>query len=123
MTLDRSELALVAAVKALSERKAENLVVLDMRGRIPFADFFIVCHGSSERQVRSLADAVAANVREEVHVSPRKEGDAGAEWILLDYGDMLIHVFSENAREFYRLERLWGDAPHLSPERVVAGQI
>lgn len=123
MTLDRPERALVAAVKALNERKAENLTVLDLRGRIPFADYFVICHGTSDRQVRSLADAVDSGVREETRLAPRKEGDVGADWVLLDYGDLLVHVFSESAREFYRLDRLWGDAPRLDPAKIALGEI
>lgn len=120
---DRELAALAAAVGALSERKAGQLVVIDLRGRVPFADFFVICHGTSERQVRSLAEAVEGEVRDRTGLRPRLEGQLGAEWVLLDYGDVLVHVFSEAARDYYRLDRLWGDAPHLDPARVLAGEI
>lgn len=123
MTADRSLTVLGAAVSALSERKAEHLVIIDLRGRVPFADFFVICHGTSERQVRSLAEAVEGEVRDRTGARPRREGDLGAEWVLLDYGDLLVHVFSEAAREYYRLDRLWGDAPHLDPAAVLAGNL
>jgi ribosome-associated protein len=108
-----------AAVEALDERKAERLSIIDLRGRIPFADWFVVCHGTSERQVRALAEAVESHVRDVCGRKPSKEGENGAEWILLDYGDVLVHVFTEEARDFYRLDRLWGDAEHLSPSAVL----
>ncbi len=120
---ERELAALAAAVGALSERKAGRLVVIDLRGRVPFADFFVICHGTSERQVRSLAEAVQGEVRDRTGLRPRLEGEPGAEWVLLDYGDVLVHVFSEAGREYYRLDRLWGDAPHLDPARVLAGEI
>ncbi|GAB4376076.1 MAG: ribosome silencing factor [Acidobacteriota bacterium] len=120
---DRSLEALAAVVGVLAERKAEELVVIDLRGRIPFADFFVICHGTSERQVRSLAEAVEGEVRERTGLRPRREGELGAEWVLLDYGDVLVHVFSEAGREYYRLDRLWGDAPHVDPASVLSGDV
>jgi ribosome-associated protein len=117
---DSVERLLLAAVRVLHARKAEELAVLDLRDRIPFADYFVVCHGTSERQVRSLAEAVESEVREATGQKPRKEGQLGAEWILLDYGDVLVHVFSPDARDFYRLDRLWGDAAMIDPEQLVS---
>lgn len=116
---DRADRALLAAVRALSERKAENLTILDLRGKVPFTDWFVICHGSSERQVRSLAEAVESSIRDECGLKPKKEGASGAEWVLLDYGDLLVHVFSEDARDFYRLDRLWGDATQVSAQELV----
>ena len=116
---DRADRALLAAVRVLSERKAENLTILDLRGKVSFTDWFVICHGSSERQVRSLAEAVQSSVRDETGLKPRSEGASGAEWVLLDYGDLLVHVFSEAARDFYRLDRLWGDATTVSVQALV----
>jgi ribosome-associated protein len=118
--INRADAALVAALKALDERKVENLVILDLRGRLPYSDFFIVGDGHSERQVRSLAEAVEGAVRDACGLKPRKEGTDSAEWILLDYGDLLVHLFTIEARAFYRLDRLWGDAPRLRLDEALA---
>ncbi len=106
---------LAAAVRALSSRKAERLSVLDLRDKSSFTDFFVICSGTSDRQVKSLAEETALKVKEETGRRAVVEGLAQGEWVLLDYGDFLVHVFSEHAREFYRLESLWGDAPRLDP--------
>lgn len=106
---------LAAAVRALSSRKAERLSVLDLRDKSSFTDFFVICSGTSDRQVKSLAEETALKVKEETGRRAVIEGLAQGEWVLLDYGDFLVHVFSEQAREFYRLESLWGDAPRLDP--------
>ena len=112
---------LASAVRVLAARKAERLIVLDLRGKSTFTDFFVICHGSSERQVKSLAEELVDRVREEAGRKPVIEGLSRGEWVLLDYGDFLVHVFSESARAFYRLESLWGDAPHLDPRECAAG--
>lgn len=104
---------LIAAVRALCGRKAEHLVVLDLRPLATFADFFVVCHGTSDRQVKSLADDVEEKVRQETRAKPATEGYSNAEWVLLDYHDVIVHIFQEHSREFYRLESLWGDCPLL----------
>ncbi len=104
---------LAAAVRALAARKAERLTVLDLRDMSSFTDFFVICHGTSDRQVKSLAEETIDKVREETRRKPVSEGLHAGEWVLLDYGDFLVHVFNEHAREFYRLESLWGDAPRI----------
>lgn len=104
---------LVSAVRALRGRKAEHVVVLDLRPLSTFTDFFVVCHGMSDRQVKSLADEVEEKVRLETKAKPVIEGYTNAEWILLDYQDVIVHLFQEHSREFYRLESLWGDCPTL----------
>ena len=109
--IDPSETALLAAVELLSTRKAEDLTILDLRGRSPMTDYFVICHGNSDRQVKSLADEVTRSVAKQVGKRPRIEGGQLAEWILIDYGDFVVHVFSAAARELYRLEALWYDAP------------
>ena len=99
--------------QTLATRKAENVVTLDLRGRCSFADHFVICHGSSERQVKSLAEEVQHAVRKQLGRKARAEGFQRAEWILLDFGDVIVHIFSEGARDFFRLESLWQDAPRL----------
>lgn len=107
------EKLLRAVVRALAARKAERPVVLDLRGHDAFTEYFVICHGTSERQVKSLADAVEDQVRVEAGRKPSTEGYARGEWILLDYGEVVAHLFLEDARDFYRLEALWGDCPQL----------
>lgn len=112
---DTTSLALRAAFDSLSEGKAQRCLVLDLRGRSILTDYFIICHGSSERQVRSLAEQVQQSVRQQTDRKPSIEGLQSAEWVLLDYGDFVVHIFNENAREFYRLEDLWFDATSVDP--------
>ena len=101
------------AVKAALDKKASDVVVLDLRNTPAFTDFFVLCSGSSNRQVKAIADAVeealkAAKVRP-AHI----EGYDKAEWILMDYFSFIVHVFSPQMRLFYSLERLWGDAERI----------
>lgn len=101
-------------VEAARNKKAEELVVLDLRGLSDVTDFFIICHGSSDRQVLAIAEGIEAGLVRNLKRRPANiEGRRRAEWILLDYIDFVVHVFVEEKREFYRLERLWGDAPQL----------
>lgn len=117
----QTEPALAAAVRTLANRKAERLAVLDLRDKTSFTEFFVICNGTSDRQLRSLVEDVVAAVKEAVGRKPVVEGMTGSEWLLLDYGDFLVHLFSEHARDFYRLESLWGDAPRLDPALFAAG--
>ena len=101
------------AVRAALDKKAVDVVVLDLRHTPAFTDFFVLCSGHNQRQVKAIADAVeealkAAKVRP-AHV----EGHDRAEWILMDYFSFIVHVFSPQTREFYSLERLWGDAERI----------
>lgn len=105
------------AARAALEKKAEDLVVLDLQGLSSIADFFLVCSARSTTQAETIAEGVGRALRAE-GVRPRhREGTAEAGWVLLDYGDVIVHVFMEATRSFYALERLWGDAPLLSVER------
>lgn len=90
-------------------RQAEDVVVLDLRGQTLVTDYFVICTGTSRVQIRALTEAIADGLADAL---PRgvREGDADAGWVLLDYGDVVVHVFSPDARQFYRLERLWGEA-------------
>ena len=102
------------AIEAARDKKALDLVVLDLRHLSGFTDFFVICSGQNVRQVQAVADAVEAALRKE-HVRPAHvEGFARADWILLDYFDFVVHVFSSERREFYALERLWGSAERVS---------
>jgi ribosome-associated protein len=105
--------SLVAAVVAgLQEKKGHNIVSLDLRSvGSAFADFFVIAHGTSNRQVDALADSVEEVVRKTVGDRPaHREGKQESDWVLLDYINVVVHVFSEEKRAFYGLEDLWGDA-------------
>lgn len=100
-----------AAVKAALDRKAENTLVLDLRELSDFTDFFVITQGQSSRQNAAVADGVVDALKAE-HVRPLGvEGLEKAEWVLIDYGWFVIHVFSPRIREHFALEKLWGDAP------------
>ncbi len=116
----RFDEAFKAAVRVLDARGAGRLLIIDFTGAQAFTDHFVICHGLSDRQVKSLADEVIAKVKQAAGRKPSVEGYAEAEWILLDYGDFVVHVFQEVARDFYGLERLWGDLPQVDPASVVA---
>lgn len=105
------QLARVAAGYA-ADKKALDLVELDLRGVLGFTDFFVVCSGGSERQVKAIHDGVLEGLKKEHGLHPRRvEGLPEARWILMDYLDVVVHVFTPEARGFYRLEQLWGEAP------------
>ncbi|NNE70775.1 MAG: ribosome silencing factor [Rhodothermales bacterium] len=100
------------AVEAALDKKALNIVVMDMAGISGVADMFVLCTGESELQVKAIADAVIDEIRDGAGEKPwHKEGYDHKNWILLDYVDLVVHVFHPEQREFYALERLWGDAP------------
>lgn len=120
--LDRRLRGLVRkAVTALLDRKAGKLVVLDLSHLSAVSDFFVLASASSARQAQALADAVERAMREEGRRPSSVEGYAAATWLLLDYGDIVFHLFHEEARRFYGLERLWGDAPDVSSDFAPAG--
>jgi ribosome-associated protein len=110
-----------AAVHAASEKKALDIVVLDLRDVASFTDFFAIASGTNVRQVQAIADAVEEHLRKNLRVKPaRIEGYNSAEWVLLDYGDFIFHVFEEKSRRFYDLERLWRDAARVELPRETA---
>jgi ribosome-associated protein len=99
------------AVRAAESKKATDIKVLDLTGVTSFADFFVICTGSNPRQVQAITDEVGLQMKQEARELPLSlEGYEQAEWVLLDYGDLLVHVFSPKAREYYDLERLWRSA-------------
>jgi ribosome-associated protein len=101
-----------AVADIASDRKAVNIVELDLRELTSLADYFVICSGRSDRQVRAIHDAIHLEMKNEHGVLPaRVDGVTEAQWILMDYGDVIVHVFTPDVREFYRLEQLWGEAP------------
>ena len=110
---------MVQAAEAALDKKAEDLAVLDLRHISDVTDYFLICHGTSDRQVLTIADSIEERLIRTLRVKPASvEGRQRAEWILMDYIDFVVHVFVAEKREFYRLERLWGDAPRISPPRA-----
>ena len=111
------------ALHAAGEKKAHDLVVLDLREVASFTDYFVIASGTNVRQVQAVADEVQEQLRKHLRVKPaRVEGYNSAEWVLLDYGDFIFHVFEEKSRRFYDLERLWRDAARVPlPPDVAAG--
>jgi ribosome-associated protein len=95
-----------------AEKKAIDLIVLDVRGILGYTDFFVICTGNTERQVKAIHDGINESMKKEHGELPRRvEGLPEARWVLLDYLDVVVHVLTPEAREFYRLEQLWGEAP------------
>lgn len=102
------------AYEAADSKKAEDIVVLNMQGISLLADQFIICHANSERQVQAIAREVADKAAEAGYTVKRMEGFDSGRWILVDLLDVVVHVFHRDEREFYNLEKLWGDAPLLN---------
>jgi len=103
-----------AADAALESRRAVDPVLLDMRELTLITDYFVICQGTSSVHIRALADAVMEALEEQGVRPDGIEGYQEARWILLDYGDVIVHIFAEEARAFYDLERLWSDAPRMA---------
>jgi len=102
--------SITAAVDAARNKKATDLRVLDLRKTGAFTDYFLICSGANPRQVHAIADGIEETLKARKVRPTHVEGYQRAEWILLDYFDFVVHVFSTNARQFYGLERLWGEA-------------
>ncbi|MGE0704504.1 MAG: ribosome silencing factor [Vicinamibacterales bacterium] len=101
------------AVAAVEDKKASDVAVLDLRKAAGFTDFFVICSGSNSRQIRAIADSVVEKLSEAGTKPSHVEGYERGEWILLDYFDFIVHVFAEETRVFYDLERLWGSAERV----------
>ena len=108
--------ALIAAQGA-DEAGALDIVVLDMRSLTAVCDYFVICHGRSTIHIRSVADEIEEAMKRHQITRHHREGRAQAAWIVLDYIDVIVHIFTEEARNFYVLERLWGDAPRIRAAR------
>ncbi|TET37892.1 MAG: ribosome silencing factor [Dehalococcoidia bacterium] len=101
------------AVEAASDKQAIDIVMLDTRGLCTFADYFVICSGDSERQIEAIYDEIHRLLRKEGVALRRREGTVGSGWILMDFGDIIIHIFALTEREYYQLERLWSKATPL----------
>jgi len=98
-------------VRAAADKKASNLVVLEVGPYLAITDYFLICSAQSDRQVKTIADEVQVKLKADGRAPIRTEGTAATGWMLIDYGEFVVHVFSDEMREFYDLERLWKDTP------------
>jgi len=99
------------AAEAALEKKADEVVLVDLRGKARYADFLVICSGTNERQLEAVVDAVEKSLREAGQRPIGSEGARGGRWVLLDFGDVVVHVFHQEERAYYDLEGLWSDAP------------
>jgi ribosome-associated protein len=113
---EESRQAAVAAARAAAAKQAEHITILDVHGLIVITDYFVVCSGETERQVRTIVEEIEKALRDLGRKPVRREGESERRWVLLDYVDLVVHVFTEQEREYYDLERLWGDAPRSAWE-------
>src|SRR6201985_611524 len=119
--IDNSRAQVLEAVHACEDKKAEDLAILELdKGSGAFTDFFVICSGSNPRQVQAISDEVEQRLSRAGERPANVEGYNQAEWVLLDYVDFVVHVFSEKARKFYDLERLWKSAKRLEPSDLKA---
>ena len=110
------------AAEAAGEKKAIEIVILDLRGLTTITDFFVICSGASSTQVGAITDGIGAALKQTGHHPSHIEGISEATWVLMDYGDVVVHIFDAQTRAYYALERLWGDAPRVPvPARALQG--
>ena len=108
-------------LNAVIDRKAADIVLLQVTKLTTLADYYILCTGSSNTQLRAIADSVEEVMTKKLGLEPKSvEGYRSASWILLDYGSVIVHIFKDDTRQFYGLERLWADAQKLDPEAFLA---
>jgi ribosome-associated protein len=113
--------AIMIAAQAAGEKKATDIVILDLRQIASFTEYFVLCTGANARQVSAIADSVEEQLRKVGKRPLHTEGYSSAEWILLDYGDFIVHIFSSASRRFYDLERLWRDAGKIEIKDETGG--
>ncbi len=115
---DGAELAELIAGYA-ADKKAIDIVELDLRGVLGYTDYFVICSGNTDRQTKAIHDGIHQGLKKDHGLLPRRvEGLAEARWVLMDYLDVVVHVFTPEARDYYRLEQLWGEAPQARPWRT-----
>jgi ribosome-associated protein len=108
-------------INASLEKKAKDLIILKVKELSAFADYFIIASGTSDRQVRAIATAIQENLKKAEILPLGIEGEAAGQWILMDYNDVIIHIFLDTVRTFYDLERLWSEAPRMTvPDETVS---
>jgi ribosome-associated protein len=113
--IDTRDLACLAA-RAAASKQGEAVSVIDVRDLISITDYFVIVSGTSDRQIGTIADEVAKSLKQQGSSPARREGEPATGWMLLDFGDFVVHVFRAEERDFYRLENLWADAPAVDWE-------
>ena len=114
--MNPDQLAETIAAQA-ADKKAIDVVELDVRGVVGYTDFFLVCSGNTARQVKAIHDGIHQALKDDHRILPRRvDGQVEARWILMDYLDVVVHIFTPEARDFYRLEQLWGEVPARAME-------
>lgn len=116
-SLDRACLC----ARVADQHKARDIVVLDMRGITPLYDYFVLCTGTSRRQIHTITEEIDDAMREQGDQRLSVEGYEASTWVVQDYGDVMVHVFNPATREYYALEELWADAPHVDWETADIG--
>ncbi len=112
---------ILAALQAAGDKKALDMVALDLQKVASFTDYFLIVSGTNTRQVQAIADEIVDRLKKQGERAARVEGYTAAEWVLLDYGDFIVHIFEDKARKFYDLERLWRDAARIELPPELAG--
>jgi ribosome-associated protein len=121
MSKNLLKLQVAEAINACQDKKAEELTILELeKGEGPFTDYFVICSGTNPRQVQAISDEVEERLKKAGLRPNNVEGYRQAEWVLLDYVDFVVHIFSEKARKYYELERLWKSAKRLEPAELKA---
>lgn len=116
-----TESILKKVCKTIDDKKGEETLVLDVSKVSSFTDYFVICHGYNERQNQAICDGIVEQLKKEDNLRPSHvEGYRQAEWILIDYMDFVVHIFSLRSRQFYKLEKLWSDGVELHPEALGA---
>ena len=118
---DELDPSIVLAARAASDKKAIDPIVLDLRSIASFTDYFLILSGTNARQVQAIADGITETLKASGLPSNRVEGYAAAEWVLIDYGSFIVHVFDEKSRRFYDLERLWRDGRRIELSSEIGG--
>lgn len=114
MTLtDHAHDLAVAAARAAADKLATDIIAFDVSDQLVITDVMVICSGSSDRQVKAIVDEIEDRLRETGAKPLRREGERDGRWVLIDYGDIIVHVQHQEEREFYALERLWGDCPKV----------
>jgi ribosome-associated protein len=119
---DQLDERIITAAHAAAEKKAIDIVVLDLREIATFTDYFVITSGTNERQVQAISDEVYETLKKAGSPAARVEGYKTAEWILLDYGDFIVHVFEQKSRNFYDLERLWRESKRVALPSEITGE-
>src|SRR5687767_2407474 len=119
---DQLDERIITAAHAAAEKKAIDIVVLDLREIATFTDYFVITSGTNERQVQAISDEVYETLKKAGSPAARVEGYKTAEWILLDYGDFIVHVFEQKSRNFYDLERLWRESKRAALPSEITGE-